>query len=178
MNRVMKPVLTMLLSAVLSVLFAACGVDGAEGVNGADGVGSEGVDGSDVGSAAGGETENEDEKDSDMKITIRVGGAEFAATLDDTSAGRAFARMLPLTLDMTELNGNEKYHYLSQSLPESAVRCETIFCGDLMLYGSSCVVLFYKTFASGYSYTRLGRVDNPDGLSEALGRGNIEVTFE
>ncbi len=47
-----------------------------------------------------------------------------------------------------------------------------------MLYGSSCVVLFYETFSSGYSYTRIGAVDNPEGLSQVLGNGNVTVKFE
>lgn len=52
-----------------------------------------------------------------------------------------------------------------------------IRAGDLMLYGSSCVVLFYETFSSGYSYTRLGRIDNPEGLSATVGGGNVTVSF-
>lgn len=86
--------------------------------------------------------------------------------------------MLPVTLEMDELNGNEKYHYLDTSLPAASRTVDIIHAGDLMLYGSSCVVLFYKNFASGYSYTPIGKVDNPDGLAAALGRGSVSVTFE
>lgn len=86
--------------------------------------------------------------------------------------------MLPMTIQMSELNGNEKYHYLSNSLPVSSYQPGTIHTGDLMLYGSTCVVLFYETFSSGYSYTRLGQVSNPEGLTEALGSGDISVKFE
>ena len=124
-------------------------------------------------------SDNNDNNNESMErnITITVNERSFAATLEDNEAGRAFAAMLPLTLDMSEMNGNEKYHYLDESLPTESYRPGTIQAGDLMLYGSSCVVLFYETFSSEYSYTRLGKINNPDGLNTALGSGNIKVTF-
>ena len=85
--------------------------------------------------------------------------------------------MLPLTLQMNELNGNEKYHYLSTSLPANASCPGTIHAGDILLYGSSCLVVFYKTFSTSYSYTRIGRIDNADNLANTLGSGNVSVTF-
>lgn len=113
----------------------------------------------------------------DRNITLTIHGTSFAVTLEDNEAARAFAARLPLTLDMSELNGNEKYFYLDGSLPTASYRPGTIQTGDLMLYGSSCVVLFYQTFTSGYSYTRLGRVTNPEGLAAALGSGDVRVSF-
>ena len=121
--------------------------------------------------------DNNDNESMERNITITVNGTSFAATLEDNEAGRAFAAMLPLTLDMSEMNDNEKYHYLDKSLPTESYRPGTIQAGDLMLYGSSCVVLFYETFSSGYSYTRLGRINNPEGLAAAVGGGNVSVTF-
>lgn len=118
---------------------------------------------------------DENNMESDIKITVN--GASFNATLADNATAQAFAAMLPVTLEMDELNGNEKYHYLDTSLPAAARAVDVIHAGDLMLYGSSCVVLFYETFASGYSYTRIGKVDNPDGLAAALGHGSVSVTF-
>ena len=111
-------------------------------------------------------------------INIIVGSKTFTATLADSETGEAFAALLPLTVTMNELNGNEKYHYLSSSLPTSAYQPGTIHAGDLMLYGNNCVVLFYETFNSSYSYTRLGAIDNPSGLAETLGVGNVSVRFE
>lgn len=111
-------------------------------------------------------------------INVIVGSKTFTATLADSETGEAFAALLPLTVTMNELNGNEKYHYLSSSLPTAAYQPGTIHAGDLMLYGNNCVVLFYETFNTSYSYTRLGAIDNPSGLAEALGVGNVSVRFE
>ena len=167
----MKRLLLTAVMASLFAVFAACG----KGDDGTGGTGDSGA-GSRPDTPQTGGSENEGE--SGMNITIRIGSAEFSATLDDSATGRAFARMLPVTFDMSELNGNEKYFYMQSSLPTAASRYDTIHNGDLLLYGSDCVVLFYKTFSSGYSYTRIGRVDNPDGLAEAAGHGSVTVKFE
>ena len=111
-------------------------------------------------------------------LHIRVGSETFAATLVDNATTTAFVARLPLTLSMTELNGNEKYHDLPQSLPTNAVNPNTIQAGDLVLYNSNTLVLFYETISTSYRYTRMGRIDNPTGLAAALGRGNVTVTFE
>lgn len=111
-------------------------------------------------------------------INIIIGSKTFTATLADSETGEAFAALLPLSVTMNELNGNEKYHYLSSSLPTAAYQPGTIHAGDLMLYGNNCVVLFYETFNTSYSYTRLGAIDDPSGLASALGSSDVSVRFE
>jgi hypothetical protein len=125
--------------------------------------------------AAGAAAESKNRKSAIMYITIGTG--RFAVTLTDSAASRAFAEQLPLTLEMPDLNGNEKHAQLPTALPAHATRPGTIRNGDLMLYGSTTLVLFYKTFDSSYDYTPLGRVNDPEGLAAALGARDVRVTF-
>ncbi|MDY5239808.1 MAG: cyclophilin-like fold protein [Bacteroides helcogenes] len=112
------------------------------------------------------------------QISISIGTDAFTATIDDNATGKAFLALLPLTIQMKELGGNEKYHYLSNSLPTATYSPGTIQEGDLMLYGTSCIVLFYQTFVSSYSYTRIGKIDNPQRLATAVGSGDVTITFD
>jgi hypothetical protein len=113
-----------------------------------------------------------------MRIKIKIGNQTFTATLLDNASASAFKSMLPVTVTMTELNNNEKYYRFSENLPTNASNPRTINSGDLMLWGSDTLVIFYKTFSTSYSYTKLGKVDDPTGLATALGSGNVSVTFE
>ena len=87
----------------------------------------------------------------ESRMWMTVGERRFAITLTDNAAARAFAAQLPLTLDMSELNGNEKHADLPKPLPANASRPGTIRNGDLMLYGADTLVVFYLTFQSSYS---------------------------
>lgn len=117
---------------------------------------------------------------SNMNTTLKltIGQTNFTATLEDNATVKELQSLLPMTLQMDELNGNEKYCYLSSSLPTAASRPGTIHVGDIMLYGSSCIVIFYKTFSSGYSYTRIGHIDDVEQLAQAVGSGSVSVRFE
>lgn len=111
------------------------------------------------------------------KMKITIGSKTFQATLEDNPAAKELKGLLPLSLEMAELNGNEKHVDLPKALPTDAQLPGTIREGDLLLYGDRTLVLFYKTFKSSYRYTRLGRIDDPAGLAAALGKGSVEVAF-
>lgn len=115
---------------------------------------------------------------SSTKMKITIGTAVFTATLYDNPSANALKEMFPLTINMSELNNNEKFYNLPNSLPTNSSVGGDIKVGDLTLYGNNTLVFFYKNFNTTYSYTKLGYVDNPSGLAAALGNGNVVVKFE
>lgn len=113
-----------------------------------------------------------------IKMRITIGTTVFTAILQDHATANAFRALLPLTIQMSDLNSNEKFYYFTGKLPTNPSRGGKIQAGDLMLYGNNCLVLFYESFTTSYSYTRLGHIENISGLAAALGTGNVVVKFE
>ena len=116
--------------------------------------------------------DNNNEVINSMKIIIN--NSEYVVDLEDNDTARVLVSMLPLELNMSELNGNEKYVYFDESLPTNSYNPKTINAGDVMLFGDNCLVIFYKSFDTSYSYTKIGHINN---LGD-LGSGNIKVKIE
>jgi hypothetical protein len=110
-------------------------------------------------------------------IHLQVGSKTFTAKVFDNESVQTLLAKLPMTITMTELNGNEKYYQLPNRLPTNSEDVRTIKSGDLMLYDSDTLVLFYKSFTTSYSYTRLGYVEEVAGLEQAFGGGSVQVAF-
>ena len=108
---------------------------------------------------------------------ITIGERRFAATLADTDAAREFAAMLPLTLDMDDLNSNEKHIELPKALTTNKHQPKAVHNGDIVLWGSRTLVVFYKTFNTSYSYTRIGHIEEAADLPQKLIRRRVQVTF-
>jgi len=125
------------------------------------------------------ETNLETNKDTlSSRLRIRIGSKTFIATLLDNPTVTAFKARLPMQISMSELKGNEKLFNFPENLPTSSSNPKMISSGDLMIYSSNVLVLFYKSFPTSYSYTRLGRMVDTVGLQAAVGSGNVTVTFE
>ena len=112
-----------------------------------------------------------DKETSKMKVTID--DKEYTINLEDSAAAKKLIELAPFETKMDELNGNEKYVYLSDSFPVDSYKPEHIEQGDVMLFDNSCLVIFYKSFDTSYSYTKIGHIDNlPD-----LGNNSVDVKF-
>ena len=112
-----------------------------------------------------------------MNVTATLNEQNFDIELADNDTARAFAGMLPLSGTMSELNGNEKYLRVSDTLPSSPTNPGTIEAGDVMLYQDDCIVVFYETHPTSYSYTRIGKIADAAGLADAVGSGSVEAAF-
>lgn len=117
------------------------------------------------------------EESAEMKMTIQVGESTFTATLEENAAVDALVEMMesgPVTIQLSDYAGFEKVGALGASLPTSNSQITTQ-AGDIVLYQGSQIVLFYGS--NSWSYTRLGRIDDLTGWTEALGSGDVSVTF-
>ena len=109
---------------------------------------------------------------SSMKVIIN--DKEYVMNLEDNNTVDDFIDLLPLNLNMSDLNDNEKYAYLDVNLKTNSYSPKEIKKGDVMLFGNNCIVIFYKSFSTSYSYTKIGHIDNLEDLDNK----DIIVRFE
>lgn len=112
-----------------------------------------------------------------MKMNLQIGDSTFTATLEENASVESLLDLMesaPLIIQMSDYSGFEKVGSLGVSLPTSN-RQTTTQTGDIVLYNGNQIVIFYGT--NSWSYTRLGKVDDLTGWEEALGNGDVTVTF-
>ncbi len=107
------------------------------------------------------------------KVYININNKKLEIDLENNSTTSALIKLLPLELSMNDLNGNEKYVYLNESLPTNTYSPKHIEDGDVMLFGDNCLVIFYESFDTSYSYSKIGHIDN----LPKLGNENIDITI-
>lgn len=95
-----------------------------------------------------------------MKIAIEVEGATIMAVLDNSTAARDFASLLPLTLTLDDYNLTEKISYLPRKLSiESAPAGFDPLPGDLTYYAPwGNLAIFYKDFGYSAGLVKLGAI--------------------
>lgn len=111
-------------------------------------------------------------------ILLTVNKKAFTGTLFDNMAVAELLDELPLTLNMNDLYNNEKYFELNKKLQADDISVGEVNAGNLMLYNSNTIVLFYKNFQTSFSYTPLGNLNDIENLRSAVGSGSAEVRIE
>lgn len=110
-------------------------------------------------------------------MNVQIGSSTFTATLENNTAVDSFVRMMqtaPVVIQMNDYSGFEKVGSIGTSLPASNSQTTTQ-SGDIVLYNGNQIVIFYGS--NSWSYTRLGKIDDLSGWTEALGSGDVTVTF-
>lgn len=107
-----------------------------------------------------------------VKIVMTINNKDFIISLKQNKSTNALIKQLPLTMTMKDLNGNEKYHYIQNNLPTETEFIEKIEAGDFMLFGDNCLVFFYKSFPTHYSYTKLGRIEDVEGYLKVINQNS------
>lgn len=117
------------------------------------------------------------EEDIVKKMILQIGNSSFTATLEHNAAVDAFVEMMcdaPVSISMSDYSGFEKVGSLGTSLPVDDSQTTT-HAGDIVLYNGNQIVIFYGS--NSWSYTRLGKIDDLSGWEDALGSGDVMVTF-
>lgn len=108
-------------------------------------------------------------------IQLKMNGNDYQIELERNSPADELHEILPEEFAMKDLHQNEKYFDLPQTLPVQAEKVGKIEIGDVLLYGDQTLVIFYQSFETSYSYTRIGRIRQPELLAEQLGSGDVIV---
>lgn len=118
---------------------------------------------------------NNNEKENKMtKIYASLNNEKLEINLEENSTTSALVKLLPLDITMNDLNKNEKYAYLGNSLPTNTYNPKHIEAGDVMLFGDNCLVIFYESFYTSYSYSKIGHINNLPSLDD----GNISISID
>ena len=112
----------------------------------------------------------------DIKLKITINDKKYSATILNNETAKEIINMLPLEIEMQELNGNEKYYNIDKKIKSNPTKIKKINKGDIMLFNDDTLVIFYDTFDTTYKYTKIGSIDNPDDLD--LTNENVTVKIE
>ena len=120
-----------------------------------------------------------DKTPEENQIRITVGEQSFVVSLEDNESAAALRELLKdgdKTIPASNHGGFEKVCQLGTTLPSNDVQTKTA-AGDVMLYSSDQIVIFYDS--NSWAYTRLGKVEDltAEELEEILSGPETEITL-
>ena len=121
-------------------------------------------------------TTKEDETET-MKLTLKIDNIEVDVIWSDNDSVRALKNLakVGLTINMSKYGGFEQVGSIGSTLPSSDTRITTN-PGDIVLYSSNQIVLFYDS--NTWSYTKLGHINlSKSELTDLLGDEDVVITL-
>ncbi len=122
------------------------------------------------------QTTKEDET-ANMKLTLKINDIEVDVIWTDNDSVRALKNLAKdgLTINMSKYGGFEQVGSIGSTLPSADTRITTN-PGDIVLYSSNQIVLFYDS--NTWSYTKLGHINlSKSELSDLLGDEDVVITL-
>lgn len=111
-------------------------------------------------------------------MVLKIAGTEVPVTWEDNASVKELKELAAngLAISMSMYGGFEQVGSIGQRITSSDKQTTTS-TGDIVLYSSSQIVIFYGS--NSWSYTRLGKIDLPDDkVKELLSKGDVTITLE
>lgn len=122
------------------------------------------------------QTTKEDET-ANMKLTLKIDGIEVDVIWADNDSVRALKNLAKngLTINMSKYGGFGQVGSIGSTLPSSDTRITTN-PGDIVLYSSNQIVIFYDS--NTWSYTKIGHINlSKSELTDLLGDEDVVITL-
>lgn len=124
------------------------------------------------------EAKDNNSEPKETEMTVKINGQEIPVTWEDNESVAELKRQAQqgdVTVQMSMYGGFEQVGALGRSYPSADTRITTQN-GDIVLYASNQIVMFYGS--NTWSYTRLGKIDlSNDEVTDLLSNGNVTLTI-
>lgn len=123
------------------------------------------------------QTTKEDET-ANMKLTLKINDIEVDVIWTDNDSVRVLKNLAKdgLTINMSKYGGFEQVGSIGSTLPSADSKITTN-PGDIVLYSSNQIVLFYDS--NTWSYTKLGHINlSKSELTDLLGNEDVVITLK
>lgn len=118
-----------------------------------------------------------EDETTNMELTLKINDIEVDVIWTDNDSVRALKNLAKdgLTINMSKYGGFEQVGSIGSTLPSADTRITTN-PGDIVLYSSNQIVLFYDS--NTWSYTKLGHINlSKSELSDLLGDEDVVITL-
>ncbi|MBO6267878.1 MAG: hypothetical protein J6N19_01875, partial [Clostridium sp.] len=119
------------------------------------------------------------EEEQKTMLKMKIGETKVSVSWEDNDSVAALKELCkdaPLTIQMSMYGGFEQVGSIGTRLPSNDAQTTTS-AGDIVLYSSNQVVVFYGS--NSWAYTRLGHITDQDaaGMASLLSNGNVTITI-
>lgn len=119
-----------------------------------------------------------DQKETEMTLTLSINHETLPVTWENNNAVQSLKTKLTdqsLTVNLSAYGGFEQVGSLGFTLPSQDQQLRAT-SGDIMLYNSNNIVLFFGS--NSWSYTKLGHIDlSQSELDKLLNQDSVSITL-